>query len=80
MKRSSKKQVAPPATRSDAPAPEGVTAVPRNDIAAATAFYESRGKVTPEEMHILYMLQDDPRELERVAKSWNVVDPFQWIL
>lgn len=79
-KRSSKPPAALP--RTDAPAPAVVTEVPRNDLAAVTAFYESRGQVTPEELHILYMLQDDDAELRRLVKSkkWNVVDPFPWVL
>lgn len=48
--------------------------VPRNDVAAARRYYEAHGKrIDPDGMHMLLMLQDDPTELERVSKRWNVV-------
>lgn len=53
-----------------------ITDVPANDVAAAARFYRSRGqRITPEEMGMLLMLQDDPAELERVSRRWNVVEP-----
>jgi hypothetical protein len=54
--------------------PRNVWQVPRNDIAAATAFYERRGYVTSSEMHTLLMLQDDSSELRAVAATWDVRD------
>lgn len=51
-----------------------VYAVPRNDLAAAVAFYRERGQsITNDEMHSLIMLQDDPTELLAIAMHWTIV-------
>jgi hypothetical protein len=51
-----------------------LTELPRNDIAAARRYYESRGEVSPDALSILYQLQDDSTELRRVvqAEGWKV--------
>lgn len=52
-------------------APESVWDLPRNDVAACVAFYRARGAVTPEEMSVMLRLQDDDRELMRIAANWK---------
>jgi hypothetical protein len=55
--------------------PRTVWQVPRNDVAAAAAFYESRGHISADEMRTLLMLQDDAAELRAVAVDWDVRKP-----
>lgn len=58
-----------PSTKS----PINVCDVPRNDLAAAQAYYESRGRrISPEAWHILFRLQDDSTEFEKLSADWNV--------
>jgi hypothetical protein len=51
-----------------------VFTVPRNDIAAARAFYEAKGHLTDDEVRVLIKLQDDPSDLRAAmkAESWEV--------
>lgn len=51
-----------------------VFSVPRNDVAAALAFYERRGSITGHEARVLLQLQDDPAELLNLMATWEVVD------
>lgn len=51
-----------------------VTAVPRNNIAAATAFYEKNAPITSQQARVLLRLQDDPAELLNLMATWEVVD------
>lgn len=65
----------------DAVATMPVYAVPRNDLAAATAFYRARGRsITNDEMHVLIGLQDDPAELLAIAKRWKISMPEALLL
>lgn len=45
--------------------------IPRNDVAACIAYHDERGGVTPDDLHVMFMLQDDPSELTRVSASWK---------
>lgn len=44
--------------------------LPRNDIAACRAFWDSHA-ITPEEWRTMLRLQDDPAELIAAAKTWT---------
>lgn len=49
--------------------------VPRNDLAAAEAYYLSRDrKITGDEWRVLFHLQDHPGGFERLARQWVVVE------
>jgi hypothetical protein len=46
--------------------------IPRNDLAAAERYYEERGRLHPDEVEILAMLQDDPEEFFELSRDWTV--------
>jgi hypothetical protein len=47
--------------------------LPRNNLKAALAFYKAKdGPLTIDEWRVIWRSQDDPAELEALAKDWNV--------
>jgi hypothetical protein len=52
--------------------PQRLRDLPRNDVAACQRFYEENG-VNDEQLGNMMMLQDDPTDLERVARTWTVL-------
>lgn len=49
--------------------------IKRNNLTQAEAYYLERGEVSGEVMRILYMLQDDPEELEKLSRGWKMATP-----
>lgn len=48
--------------------------IPRNDLAAVERYYEERGRLHPDEVEILAMLQDDPEEFFALSADWTVTE------
>lgn len=46
--------------------------LPRNDVRACIKFYETQGYITPDQGQAMLSLQDDPAELRRISKGWEV--------
>lgn len=55
-------------------AARSVYRIPRNNVAACTAYYESRGRITRDEAQVMAMLQDDAAELRAIMQGWTIVD------
>ncbi len=51
-----------------------VYSLPRNDLAAARAWYEANKPVDRDQVEVLCMLQDDPSELLAEAATWETRD------
>ncbi len=47
--------------------------LPRNDVGACVKFYKSRGHITPNQGQMMFMLQDNPRELIKISKNWKIL-------
>lgn len=46
----------------------------RNDLAAVAEFYAEHGpELTADTYNILWRLQDDPTEFERMSEEWKVL-------
>lgn len=48
-----------------------LTDIPRNDVDACVRYHDDRGGVTPEDEHVMVMLQDDPRALLAKMRHWK---------
>lgn len=54
---------------------ESVSDIPRNNVAACIAYARKHKGVTPDEAHVMVMLQDDPTELLKVMAKWPSRSP-----
>lgn len=46
--------------------------IERNNLKQAEAFYRERGEISGETYRILWRLQDDPEEFEKLSADWNI--------
>ena len=49
--------------------------IERNNIGQAERYYNERNEIDGDVLRVLYKLQDDPSELERISSGWVIATP-----